>query len=74
MDIFLTILSCILLIIFAAMTTFVIIVHTMFICTPDWIDDYITPVTGIVIGIWIIILILILAGINVSELMSFPPL
>jgi len=72
MDIFLTILSCILLIIFAAMTTFVIIVNTMFTCTPDWIDDYITPLTGIVIGIWILILILILAGVNISESMSFP--
>ena len=72
MNIFLTILSCILLIIFAAMTTFVIIVNTMFICTPDWIDDYITPLTGIVIGIWTLILILTLAGINISESMSFP--
>jgi len=54
------------------MTTFVIIVNTMFICTPDWIDDYITPLTGIVIGIWTLILILTLAGINISESMSFP--
>jgi hypothetical protein len=72
MDIFLTILIFIGMVLFAAMTTFVIIVHTMFICTPDWIDDYITPVTGIVIGIWILILILTLAGINVGELVSFP--
>jgi SNF family Na+-dependent transporter len=70
MDIFLTILVFIGMVIFAALTTFVSIVNTMFICTPDWIDDYITPLTEIVIGIWIIIAILV----GVSQLMSFPPL
>jgi hypothetical protein len=68
MDIFLNILIFIGMVTFAALTTFVIIVNTMFTCTPDWIDDYITPLTGIVIGIWIIIAILV----GVSQLMSFP--
>jgi len=60
--------------IFSALTVFVIVVHTMFVCTPDWMDKYIPALTRIVIGIWI--LILALAGLDklgyISILVGFP--
>jgi len=70
MDIFLTILVFIGMVIFAAFTTFVIIVNNTFVCLPDWLESYISPLTKIVIGIWIIIALLI----GVNQLVSFPPL
>jgi len=61
-------------IIFAALTVFVIAVHTTFVCTPDWLDKHIPALTRIVIGIWIIILVL--AGLDkleyICDLVGFP--
>ena len=70
MNIFLTIPIFIGMVIFAALTTFVIIVNNTFVCLPDWLENYISPLTKIVISIWIIIAILV----GVNQLMSFPTL
>lgn len=75
MDIFLITLTFIGMTIFAALTTFIILIHTTFVCTPEWLDKYIPSLTKIIIGIWIIILILI--GIDklgyISNLIGMPP-